>query len=111
MKVVFNADDKESKNFIYEGLFFRTWLKNYIAKDKILITAYDRGWSIKIKNGQWVYKDNEKPIDKNRPCKKCERPPTKEGYDACLGYLPGVKYACCGHGVSKPYQKRSVERK
>jgi hypothetical protein len=27
--------------------------------------------------------------------------PTPEGYDACLGYLPGVDAACCGHGVTR----------
>ena len=29
--------------------------------------------------------------------------PIKEGYDACLGYIDGVKSACCGHGVGKPF--------
>jgi len=29
-------------------------------------------------------------------CKKTKR--TKEEYDSCLGYLPGVTAACCGHG-------------
>lgn len=28
--------------------------------------------------------------------------PTPDGHDACLGELPGVKYACCGHGVEPP---------
>lgn len=31
-------------------------------------------------------------------CNRCNRPPTPEGFDACLGRLPGVKNACCGHG-------------
>ncbi|MBP2045247.1 hypothetical protein [Methanobacterium aggregans] len=34
-----------------------------------------------------------------RPCIKCGKKPSPEGYDACIGELPGVKYACCGHGV------------
>lgn len=29
--------------------------------------------------------------------------PTKEGYDACIGYVEGVKSACCGHGIEKSY--------
>lgn len=29
--------------------------------------------------------------------------PTKEGYDACLGHIAGVKSACCGHGVEEPF--------
>lgn len=24
-----------------------------------------------------------------------------EGPDPCLGYLPGVSHACCGHGVTE----------
>lgn len=27
-----------------------------------------------------------------------------EGPDACLGYIPGVSHACCGHGgAAEPY--------
>jgi len=29
--------------------------------------------------------------------------PTPEGHDACLGKLPGVGAACCGHGVDDAY--------
>jgi len=32
------------------------------------------------------------------PCKLCGKPRTPEGHDACLGELPGVVGACCGHG-------------
>lgn len=31
-------------------------------------------------------------------CIKCNLKPTPEGSDPCLGNLPGVLYACCGHG-------------
>jgi len=32
-------------------------------------------------------------------CNKCNKPPTKEGHDGCLGVLQGnVRNACCGHG-------------
>ena len=31
-------------------------------------------------------------------CGKCKKGPTKEGHDGCLGTLPGVMNACCGHG-------------
>ena len=34
----------------------------------------------------------------NLLCQNCGKPPTPEGYDACIGHLKGVKYACCGHG-------------
>ena len=41
-----------------------------------------------------------KPVqyNKNIPCGKCNKSVTKEGHDACLGTLPGVMNACCGHG-------------
>lgn len=31
-------------------------------------------------------------------CKHCDFAPNKDGHDACLGELPGVMNACCGHG-------------
>ena len=37
------------------------------------------------------------------PCTRCGEPPTKEGYDKCLGHLPGVTAGCCGHGVEPGY--------
>ncbi len=32
------------------------------------------------------------------PCNNCRLHRTPEGHDACLGTLPGVMNACCGHG-------------
>lgn len=31
-------------------------------------------------------------------CKVCHLPPTHEGHDPCISNLPGIAYACCGHG-------------
>ena len=31
-------------------------------------------------------------------CEECGLKRTPEGHDACLGELPGVMNACCGHG-------------
>ena len=61
-----------------------------------------RGWEIYYDGEQWRYTDNNELIDEMRPCKRCGKAPTKEGYDACLGHIEGVKSACCGHGVSDP---------
>ena len=66
------------------------------------ITSYIRGHLAGYLNGKWVYCDNGEPIAQIRPCKKCGKMPTLEGYDACFGYIPNVKWACCGHGVSNP---------
>ena len=34
-------------------------------------------------------------------CPRCGRP--SDGHDNCLGYLPGVYFACCGHGAYEGY--------
>ena len=48
--------------------------------------------------------ENHLGISKHKlPCVKCGKLPTKEGYDPCLGTLPGVIDACCGHGVKEAY--------
>jgi len=62
--------------------------------------SFSRGWAIEFQNG-WIWSDTRKPITKERSCKRCKRFPTIEGYDACLGFLPGVKSACCGHGIEE----------
>lgn len=49
----------------------------------------------------WYFDASHKKVDfDNEPdCIKCNQPPTAEGYDACLGYIPGALAACCGHGI------------
>ena len=68
-----------------------------------MITSYSRGWDIYYDGSIWRYRDNDEPINGHRPCKRCEKPPTKEGYDACCGHIEGAVSACCGHGVEEPY--------
>lgn len=74
---------------------------------EIMITAHCRGWDIyyDTKSQVWRYKDTNEILNDNdnRPCKRCGRRPTKEGYDACLGRIPNATSACCGHGVEEPY--------
>lgn len=69
------------------------------------MAAYSRsrGHKIKYDGSQWVYNDTGKPLDDSRACRRCNRQPTLEGYDACLGKLYNVVSACCGHGVEKAY--------
>jgi len=69
-----------------------------------VITAYERGHPVYFKDGRIYYRDTDEEVDfdKARPCPRCGRLPTPEGHDACLGTLPGVKSACCGHGVTEP---------
>lgn len=43
-------------------------------------------------------------IDDGGPCEKCGNKPTIEGHDACIGTLPNIMNACCGHGGrNEPY--------
>ena len=75
-----------------------------------MVTSYSRGWKIYFDGKNWRYCDNNEIDNDSRPCKKCGRLPTKEGYDACLGYIKGAISACCGHGVEEGYVMYSDKR-
>jgi len=62
------------------------------------------GNKVKYIHGVWVYEDNI-PVKDNPipPCPRCGKVPSLEGHDACIANLPGVKNACCGHGVHRGY--------
>lgn len=62
------------------------------------------GHNIYIKNNKWAYLDNDDAIEKGdyRKCTHCGHAPIN-GHDHCINNLPGVKYACCGHGRSEGY--------
>jgi hypothetical protein len=64
-----------------------------------------RGHVIVFRGGEHHFEDTGEPtVGSDRPCGHCNRHPTVEGHDACLGTLPGVMNACCGHGeVSAAY--------
>jgi len=61
--------------------------------------AHSRGWPTEWDGRRWIYSDTRKPDTGRRTCRRCGRKPTPEGYDACLGHIPGATSACCGHGV------------
>jgi len=68
-----------------------------------VLTTYMRGHKIYSHNGRnWFYFDDGSVADDSRPCKRCGRKPTPEGYDACTGHVPGAISVCCGHGVKEP---------
>ena len=57
-----------------------------------------RGYAIVQRKGQWRFADTGEPtVNSGRPCGHCGEYQTAEGHDACLGTLPGVRNACCGH--------------
>lgn len=59
----------------------------------------------------WIYCDTREPTIeawRERACGHCGEHSTPEGHDACLGTLPGVTNACCGHGhASEAYVQHS----
>jgi len=60
-----------------------------------------RGHQIAWVDGRWIYEDTKESVAQmpSRVCGFCGIPNTAEGHDSCLGALPGVMNACCGHGV------------
>jgi hypothetical protein len=77
----------------------------------VMITSYSRGHRIYFKNNKWLYLDNNESAKNERPCKKCGKMPTKDGYDACLGYIKNAVSVCCGHGVTEPILKERYDAK
>lgn len=69
-----------------------------------MTTSYFRGhkiyWSKKDKI--WYYCDTKEEasgfLGIVRPCKRCGKIFERGEVDPCLGELPGVTNACCGHG-------------
>ena len=60
-----------------------------------------RGHLMYFDGHQYRYVDTDTPtVGAHRPCGHCGLEDTPEGHDACLGTLPGVTNACCGHGSS-----------
>jgi hypothetical protein len=61
-----------------------------------------RGWPITWDGYDWRYDDDSSLIPasggKMRPCMKCGAMMNDHESDHCLGTLPGVDNACCGHG-------------
>ena len=69
-------------------------------------TSYSRGHAIRHDPEGWVYADTGALFDDSRPCIRCGRMPLPTGEDACLGNIPGIASACCGHGVEEAYAIR-----
>jgi len=65
------------------------------------VTSNFRGWPVTFRDGECYFSDTmEKTIPTwgDRPCGHCGRRATPDGHDGCLGTLPGIMNACCGHG-------------
>jgi hypothetical protein len=66
--------------------------------------SYQRGQQLTYQGGAWRYVDDGALVTEVRPCVRCGRMPTEDGHDACLGRIPGIVSACCGHGIEAPYK-------
>jgi hypothetical protein len=67
-------------------------------------------WIYSVDHGKtWKFRDNDEPLVKGAPfprvCKKCHHHRTPDRHDPCIANLPGVEFACCGHGDSEGYIK------
>jgi len=71
-----------------------------------MVHSHLRGHQIELWKDGWHYSDTEELSDYDRPCIRCGRMPTEEGYDACIGYVLGALSICCGHGTTEPIDKR-----
>lgn len=63
--------------------------------------SHFRGYEIELVDGEWYFCDTKEPVAETwekRACGHCGKYNTTEGHDGCLGTLPGVMNACCGHG-------------
>jgi hypothetical protein len=81
------------------------------------VRGYFRGHLlIWTEDQEWLYADTLDPAPVNggkvRPCKKCGALfPLGEGeVDPCLGILPEVDNACCGHGVCSQAYIRFINK-
>jgi hypothetical protein len=69
--------------------------------EELYLVSYDFGHPVKMvcKDGKFV-RDVGVVLDSGGLlCPKCKRKPTRDGHDPCIANLPGVAFACCGHGV------------
>lgn len=69
-----------------------------------MTVSYSRGHKIEYTPlTGWVYADTSEPYADNRSCALCGLSCVPGGPDPCLGMLPYVASACCGHGITVPY--------
>lgn len=71
------------------------------------VTNDEMGWPTTKVGNVRVFKDTGQRVVRHgpdsRPCKACGLRRTAEGHDPCIANLPGVQFACCGHGVHHGY--------
>ena len=68
----------------------------------MMVSSKWRGHDIDHRSNEWHYSDTGQPVTDNpgRACGHCNLPNRDDECDPCIGFLPGVQNACCGHGQS-----------
>jgi hypothetical protein len=64
------------------------------------------GVPVVYERGEWRWEDDGQPVSDfphSHRCENCGLLPGPDGEDGCLGHLPGVITACCGHGKFPGY--------
>lgn len=77
-------------------------------KSKIVMRSHHFGReAVCLGGADWRYADNMQPIPDvaPHPCGLCGKHEAENGHDPCIANLPGVAFACCGHGVEEGYVK------
>jgi hypothetical protein len=59
------------------------------------------GWTPLIPDG--VTEEDYEILLRQQRCVMCAKRRTPEGHDPCIPKLPGLKFACCGHGQHEAY--------
>lgn len=71
------------------------------------VRLHRRGWPIvALEDRRWRWAASGRYLrvgSDETPCARCYRRPTSDGHDPCIGEIPGVVAACCGHGVAPGY--------
>lgn len=117
LETLLATNDPELKAMELEGMARETLESiSEITKKLCLngVKSFLRGHPVVYDGRNWRYVDTGeiagKKLQDTRPCARCGKSPTPEGHDACLGELEGIKSACCGHGVEKPFKVMENKR-
>jgi hypothetical protein len=80
--------------------------RDWLVPSESMTKSYVHGWPVyRLPDEKvWRYADTGESVEEvpERPCPRCGKMSTPEGYDACIGYIKGAESVCCGHGVSTP---------
>ncbi len=58
------------------------------------------GHPVVYEDEEWRWMDSRESVTAApRACVLCKVAPGPDGHDPCLGEIPGMTAACCGHGL------------